>query len=240
MINHRSLLERTNVGVYRLVYLGGKIKTFQVDPDQLCGFWLKELVLNCGSYEKVECVYYLMPGMALEEGLKKVYTDDEVRAMADVATQQRSINLYVYHEGDSPESLIISLKIKKPNRPPKRPVKPQGPLRRSPRSKYSNKESGAGDSCASPVVNVKAVNTKDKAVDNIVPPNQVTQPYSQHSNPTKTPAAICNIDQEIITQPLSQPDNVAICNIDQEVITQPLSQPANPSQSQDIVSSDPD
>ncbi|KAL2943025.1 AdoMet-dependent rRNA methyltransferase spb1 [Bienertia sinuspersici] len=102
-----------------LVYWGGHIKTFEVDPDELCGFWLKDLVRKCGVYENVECIYYLLPNMTLERGLRKVFTDDEVREMVEIASKDRCMDLYVYHGGQSPE------------RPP----------RRSPRNKDSIKES---------------------------------------------------------------------------------------------------
>ena len=37
----------------KLQYLGGKGRTFHVDPDELCWFWLEELAKECGPYMKL-------------------------------------------------------------------------------------------------------------------------------------------------------------------------------------------
>ncbi|KAL2904651.1 Potassium-transporting ATPase KdpC subunit [Bienertia sinuspersici] len=138
---HGGVFKKSDRG---LVYWGGHIKTFEVDPDELCGFWLKDLVRKCGVYENVECKYYLLPNMTLERGLRKVFTDDEVREMAEIASKDRCMDLYVYHGGQSPESLISPTQSSRPPKltPKKAPsVKAVGPPRRSPRNKDSIKES---------------------------------------------------------------------------------------------------
>ncbi|KAL2906635.1 AdoMet-dependent rRNA methyltransferase spb1 [Bienertia sinuspersici] len=138
---HGGVFKKSDRG---LVYWGGHIKTFEVNPDELCGFWLKDLVRKCGVYENVECIYYLLPNMTLERGLRKVFTDDEVREMAEIASKDRCMDLYVYHGGQSPESLISPTQSSRPPKltPKKAPsVKVVGPPRRSPRNKDSIKES---------------------------------------------------------------------------------------------------
>ncbi|KAL2940963.1 Na(+)-translocating NADH-quinone reductase subunit F [Bienertia sinuspersici] len=130
-----------------LSYVGGEGKTFEVDPDQLCGFFITDLAKRCGEYADVEGVYYLMPGMSLLEGLVKVFDDDEVRKMVEVGTKNRSIELFVQHGVQAPiliepqtyEASPLHNPISLPKRPnklnPKRLLAVQ--TRKSPRNKES-------------------------------------------------------------------------------------------------------
>lgn len=71
-----------------LVYLGGECKTFEVDPDELCWWWIEKLAKKCGGYKKICEVHYLLPGLSLEEGLRRVYDDNEVREMTTVLVKK--------------------------------------------------------------------------------------------------------------------------------------------------------
>ncbi|KAL2900434.1 Nascent polypeptide-associated complex subunit alpha muscle-specific form [Bienertia sinuspersici] len=80
-------------------YEGGMGKSCSADPDELCWWDLRDLACSCGPYEKemIEGLYYLIPGLSLDEGLRKVYDDDEVRKMGELVVETRCIQLYVIH-----------------------------------------------------------------------------------------------------------------------------------------------
>ncbi|KAL2906837.1 Protein FAR1-RELATED SEQUENCE 5, partial [Bienertia sinuspersici] len=146
----------------KLCYVGGEGKTFKVDPDELCGFDLRQQAKSCGGYGDIEGLYYLVPGMCMNEGLKKVFTDDEVRRMGELTVNTRCIELYVQHGPNSPESVVqTNTDLSSPtqigchnndksptqnvqkNRPNKlNPIRaPQNIVRRSPRNKESGPDS---------------------------------------------------------------------------------------------------
>ncbi|KAL2925959.1 Plastocyanin [Bienertia sinuspersici] len=83
----------------KLRYFSGEGKTFNVDADELCGFYINELVLKCGNYSNIEAVYYRIPGEDLDVGLVKVFDDEEVRKMTEVVLESRGVELYVVHRG---------------------------------------------------------------------------------------------------------------------------------------------
>ncbi|KAL2931701.1 Growth hormone receptor, partial [Bienertia sinuspersici] len=80
-------------------YEGGMGKSCSAHPDELCWWDLKDLACSCGPYEKemVKGLYYLIPGLSLDEDLRKVYDDDEVRKMGELVAETRCIQLYVIH-----------------------------------------------------------------------------------------------------------------------------------------------
>ena len=90
-----------------LLYLGGEERRFNVDPDELCWFWLEELAKKCGPYMKIEEIYYLIPGKSLEEGLRRVYAGKEVLQMAKIVLAYGCIDLYVLHGVDEPNVVLI-------------------------------------------------------------------------------------------------------------------------------------
>ncbi|KAL2902443.1 Cullin-1 [Bienertia sinuspersici] len=114
-----------------LSYVGGEGKTFEVDPDQLCGFFITDLAKSCGEYADVE----------------GVFDDDEVRKMVEVGMKNRSIELFVQHGVQAP--ILIepqTYEASPPHNPislPKRPNKltpkrlPAVQTRKSPRNKES-------------------------------------------------------------------------------------------------------
>ncbi|KAL2925707.1 AT-hook motif nuclear-localized protein 27 [Bienertia sinuspersici] len=94
---HGGVLKKDNHGHMR--YEGGMGKSCSADPDELCWWDLRDLACSCGPYEKemIEGLYYLIPGLSLDEGLRKVYDDDEVRKMGELVVETRCIQLYVIH-----------------------------------------------------------------------------------------------------------------------------------------------
>ncbi|KAL2943077.1 Antiviral helicase SKI2, partial [Bienertia sinuspersici] len=132
-------------GVLR--YVGGKGKTFEVDPDHLCWWFLKELAESCGEYGEIQCIYYLKPNNSLAHGFTKVYDDEEVRRMGEVASKFRSVELYVSHGSGAELGAKISPTEVHSQRPKKLTPKraPQLPTKKSPNKKESFIESNTND-----------------------------------------------------------------------------------------------
>ncbi|KAL2898953.1 EF-hand calcium-binding domain-containing protein 5, partial [Bienertia sinuspersici] len=95
---HGGLFKEDRQG--HMCYVGGQGKTFSIDADELCWWYLRDLVKNCGDYGEINYIYYLNPGKSLTEGLCKVYNDEEVRKMAEVVCKYRCVDLYVKHGED--------------------------------------------------------------------------------------------------------------------------------------------
>ncbi|KAL2926865.1 putative NADPH dehydrogenase C5H10.04 [Bienertia sinuspersici] len=132
---HGGTLKKNSVG---LQYMGGTGKTFQVDADELCWWFLEQLVKKCGPYKSIETIYYLIPGESLDVGLRKVYDDDEVREMGKVALKYRSVELYVQHSVDvavmvddlaGPSVCSLKNKVSKPS--PNKVIERTTPITRS-------------------------------------------------------------------------------------------------------------
>lgn len=85
-------------------------RTFPIDPDEICIWDLIELGRKCGDYTDQVRLFYLVPGMTLSTGLRKVYEDDEVLEMTKLLVQQKFMELYVLHgESDDPLSTNIPM-----------------------------------------------------------------------------------------------------------------------------------
>ncbi|XP_021725070.1 uncharacterized protein LOC110692374 [Chenopodium quinoa] len=97
-----------------LVYYGGLGKTFDVDPDELCWWDLVDLAKNIGNYSKIDTLYYLIPGMSLESGLRKVYDDKEVLEMTEIVKKQKYIQVYVVHGVDEQEPIDSVFEVEGP------------------------------------------------------------------------------------------------------------------------------
>ncbi|KAL2899215.1 Turripeptide VIII-01, partial [Bienertia sinuspersici] len=96
-IFHGGTFKKGKNGVW--VYTGGLCRTFEVDPDELCWFYLKELVEKCGVSNDGLKIYYLMLGIDFVSGLRSVYDDNEVRRTGEVLMKSRCIDLYVVGDG---------------------------------------------------------------------------------------------------------------------------------------------
>ncbi|KAL2928950.1 putative hemoglobin and hemoglobin-haptoglobin-binding protein 3 [Bienertia sinuspersici] len=80
-----------------LIYVGGKAKTFEIDPDVLCLHWLMNLAKSCGNYKVIEGFFYLISKDTTENGLRKVENDDTVREMIELMKNSRCLEVYVLH-----------------------------------------------------------------------------------------------------------------------------------------------
>ncbi|KAL2925190.1 Antiviral helicase SKI2 [Bienertia sinuspersici] len=119
-----------------LRYMGGKGKTFEVDPDHLCWWFLKELAESCGEYGEIQCIYYLNPNNSLAHGFTKVYDDEEVRRLGKL-----HLNSGAELGAQISPTEVYSQRPKKLT--PKRA--PQLPTRKSPNKKESFIESNTKD-----------------------------------------------------------------------------------------------
>uniref|UniRef100_A0A803KXD8 PB1-like domain-containing protein n=1 Tax=Chenopodium quinoa TaxID=63459 RepID=A0A803KXD8_CHEQI len=86
-----------------LVYMGGEGKSFDVDPDELCYFDLIEMAKKCGQYNAIDGLFYLVPGMYLVDGIRRIGGDAEVIEMGQLLFHNRSLELYVKHTNNYPE-----------------------------------------------------------------------------------------------------------------------------------------
>ncbi|KMT01670.1 hypothetical protein BVRB_9g211310 [Beta vulgaris subsp. vulgaris] len=97
---HGGVFRKHKLGY--LEYVGGEGKTFKVDPDELCWWFLVELVKKCGKYVGIEHIFYCIPGQNLDVGLRRVYNDKEVLEMGAIVMKEKCIDLYVKHEIGQP------------------------------------------------------------------------------------------------------------------------------------------
>uniref|UniRef100_A0A803M698 PB1-like domain-containing protein n=1 Tax=Chenopodium quinoa TaxID=63459 RepID=A0A803M698_CHEQI len=77
-----------------VVYKSGKVRTFCIDPDKLYWWWLEDFAKKCGDYDKIDFLFYLVLGMTLANGLRKVYSDLEVLEMRSLVEKNRCIEIY--------------------------------------------------------------------------------------------------------------------------------------------------
>uniref|UniRef100_A0A803M872 PB1-like domain-containing protein n=1 Tax=Chenopodium quinoa TaxID=63459 RepID=A0A803M872_CHEQI len=91
------------VGNGEMVYQGGKGATKQVDPDLLCYFDLLEMGKECGEVKVVEGLYYLIPGLSLSNGLRRIVNDSDVVELGGYADKFRTVEVYVFHGVESLE-----------------------------------------------------------------------------------------------------------------------------------------
>lgn len=142
---HGGLFKSTKNGT---AYVGGEGKTYPVDPDELCWFFLEEMAKECGGYRKIEMIYYLKPGCSLDDGLKRVYDDAEVRTMTEIVEKSRSIDLFVLHGVDEPDvvnDVLLPLPQPTQDRPqkliPRRaPLKPDNQTKDTPQEEAKLKK----------------------------------------------------------------------------------------------------
>ncbi|KAL2942915.1 Biosynthetic peptidoglycan transglycosylase [Bienertia sinuspersici] len=84
-----------------MVYKGGVGRNFFVDPDELCYWDLVEFGRKCG-HDNVQGMYYLVPGMSLENDLRKIIGDEEVLQMDEIAVKYRAVEVYLLHSEVGP------------------------------------------------------------------------------------------------------------------------------------------
>uniref|UniRef100_A0A803N7H7 PB1-like domain-containing protein n=1 Tax=Chenopodium quinoa TaxID=63459 RepID=A0A803N7H7_CHEQI len=76
-----------------MVYKGGSYINFDVDPDELCYWDLRDYGSKCGLAH-VDALFYQMPGLNIEKGLRVIQGDAEVLEMGKLAVVNRSIVVY--------------------------------------------------------------------------------------------------------------------------------------------------
>uniref|UniRef100_A0A803MD90 PB1-like domain-containing protein n=1 Tax=Chenopodium quinoa TaxID=63459 RepID=A0A803MD90_CHEQI len=65
-----------------LCYMNGQGRTSSVDPDELCSFYLVELVMKCARYDgRIQGFLYLVPGLSMVDGLRRMTDDESMREM---------------------------------------------------------------------------------------------------------------------------------------------------------------
>ncbi|CAH9089295.1 unnamed protein product [Cuscuta europaea] len=102
---HGGIFKNNNLK--KLEYVDGEYKCFEIDADELCWFWLEELAGNYGKCSSIDDIYYLIPGQSLQNGLRRVKLDDEVRKMYKVAMKYKIIDCYIRHGLSSPELVLL-------------------------------------------------------------------------------------------------------------------------------------
>uniref|UniRef100_A0A803N506 PB1-like domain-containing protein n=1 Tax=Chenopodium quinoa TaxID=63459 RepID=A0A803N506_CHEQI len=117
-----------------LVYEGGIGRTFSIDPDQLCWWWLEDFAKHCGV-ENVEALLYLEPGEPLESGLRKVYSYNEVNGMREMLLKFRCVEIYVHKGVELPKLHPMPTQVQKKKAEPLTHdiAKHKLPIKRAPR-----------------------------------------------------------------------------------------------------------
>uniref|UniRef100_A0A803N1H8 PB1-like domain-containing protein n=1 Tax=Chenopodium quinoa TaxID=63459 RepID=A0A803N1H8_CHEQI len=118
--------------------MGGKGRTFQVFPNELCYWELVHFGKKCGDYSNIAGLYYLVRGMSLADRLRKISGDAEVLEMGEIVMKHRSVDVYVLHSLKephlSPENPTPSVSYSSPkhisspiseNIPPPKPTEPK-------------------------------------------------------------------------------------------------------------------
>uniref|UniRef100_A0A803MN27 PB1-like domain-containing protein n=1 Tax=Chenopodium quinoa TaxID=63459 RepID=A0A803MN27_CHEQI len=115
------------VGNGELMYMGGKGRTFQVSPDELCYWELLELGTKCRDYINITALYYLVPRKSLADGLRKIAGDVEVLEMGEIVMKHRSIDVYVLHSVEEPQLTAENPtpSVSSEDIPPPKPTKPK-------------------------------------------------------------------------------------------------------------------
>uniref|UniRef100_A0A803N241 PB1-like domain-containing protein n=1 Tax=Chenopodium quinoa TaxID=63459 RepID=A0A803N241_CHEQI len=86
---HGGVFETGNNGQLR--YRNGEGRTFSIDPDELCSFYLVELVMKCARYDgRIKGFLYLVLGLSMVDGLRKVTDDESMRDVIQVAEKPDS------------------------------------------------------------------------------------------------------------------------------------------------------
>uniref|UniRef100_A0A803MZM6 PB1-like domain-containing protein n=1 Tax=Chenopodium quinoa TaxID=63459 RepID=A0A803MZM6_CHEQI len=96
-----------------LVYERGRGRTKSVDPDELSYFDLLELAKECSNGKAVEGVLYLIPGLSLCNGLRRINNDNDAVEVASLGRNYRGVELYVLHAEDD-----LDLDPQEPKNPP--------------------------------------------------------------------------------------------------------------------------
>uniref|UniRef100_A0A803MQT9 PB1-like domain-containing protein n=1 Tax=Chenopodium quinoa TaxID=63459 RepID=A0A803MQT9_CHEQI len=133
---HGGVFETGNNG--QLCYRNGEGRTFSIDPDELCSFYLVELVMKCARYDgRIKGFLYLVPGLSMVDGLRKVTDDESIRDMIQVAEKYRGVEVYVMHDDNDPIPFPPQLQASAKKNQPKTVMQKKLPINRGPQIRCS-------------------------------------------------------------------------------------------------------
>lgn len=69
--------------------------------------FLEDLAKKCAKYTKIDAIFYLHPELDFQSGLKRVYTDEEVRCLILLCQKYRVVQCYVVHGVNIPNVLLM-------------------------------------------------------------------------------------------------------------------------------------
>uniref|UniRef100_A0A803KTW2 PB1-like domain-containing protein n=1 Tax=Chenopodium quinoa TaxID=63459 RepID=A0A803KTW2_CHEQI len=173
--------------------MNGQNRTFNVDPDELCSFYLVELVMKCARYDgRIQGFLYLVPGLSMEDGLRRVTDDDSMREMIRVAEKHRGVEVYAMHCENDPILFPKELQpaSSKQKTQPKSVRAKKLPLKRGPPSQKALVETShkALDSSLKPTEN--APTELITIPPTISPSNKSTCRIKYVINPNRTPEIV--------------------------------------------------
>ncbi|KAJ8453174.1 hypothetical protein Cgig2_008058 [Carnegiea gigantea] len=101
-INYGGVFEKGESG---LEYKGGGTRTlWLVDADLLSYFEVKGLAEDVG-FTNIEEIYYVIPWLSMEDGIRPLKTDYDSLDMAQCARKTKKISAYIVHKVD--EAVVI-------------------------------------------------------------------------------------------------------------------------------------
>ncbi|KAL2942163.1 hypothetical protein RDABS01_030513 [Bienertia sinuspersici] len=90
---------------------GGEGKTFVVDPDELSYFEMLDLGKKCGEYSGSCDLYYVVPGLSMLEGLRKIVDDRVVLEMGNWQSNSPSSSQQTKTLKEAPFSSPITTEV---------------------------------------------------------------------------------------------------------------------------------
>ena len=74
------------------------MKDYMGETDELCTFQLDELARKCGNYNKIDALYYRVPGMSFDFGLRIINNDDDIRDMISLIRKHQLLRCMCFME----------------------------------------------------------------------------------------------------------------------------------------------
>uniref|UniRef100_A0A803LM35 PB1-like domain-containing protein n=1 Tax=Chenopodium quinoa TaxID=63459 RepID=A0A803LM35_CHEQI len=132
-----------------LEYNGGECTNFVIDPDELCYWEFLEFRKQSGM-DWVNQLFYQIPGMNMDKGLRVFHGDEECRVMSELGVKNRGIVVYdVQHNYDSihadiPPSKSQEVGVSQPVPKESDVSKSTNPKQQKKQSKYEAQGRGRG------------------------------------------------------------------------------------------------
>lgn len=84
-----------------LKYVGGQAEIMDGCDTDIISFWdLKKEISSVLKYKNVLSLYYKVPGISLELGIKRLYSNNEVVEMINMIKESNQIEMFVEHDVD--------------------------------------------------------------------------------------------------------------------------------------------